>query len=296
MFREYGIDPENPGSADADGGQQCRNKGDAKAPEISGHDIIQHTEQIRCKNNDQAGVAQGNDLRVTVEERQQEVPASEYQGHCSGGCDEIFQQRQCQSALAAVNLSGAEVLSDKGGACLAECVERIVDQNFQIVSGTGCGDDNGSQTVDGSLNDHIGQVEYGTLDSGRKADLEDPYQTVFVNPQFSDMNLYPLFRLGQFYEQDQGADGIGQHGGNGYTIYVHPENDYKQQVQQHIQNTGKGQCLERNFGVADTSEDGRFKVIKKDDRKSQQVNANVQKRVRHDLIGDVQQLEQVFDT
>ena len=72
VSREYRIYPENPGSADAEGSQQCRDKGDAEASEISGHDIIQHTEQICCKNNDQAGVAQGNDLRITVKERQQE--------------------------------------------------------------------------------------------------------------------------------------------------------------------------------------------------------------------------------
>ena len=58
VLREYCVYPGNSGSADADGGQECRNKGDAKASQITRHDIIQQAEQICCKNDDQSGVAQ----------------------------------------------------------------------------------------------------------------------------------------------------------------------------------------------------------------------------------------------
>lgn len=55
------------------------------------------------------------------------------------------------------------------------------------------------------------------------------------------------------------------------------------------------QCLQRNFCIAGTSEDCRFEVIQKDDRQSEQVNADIQKCVRKNIIRNIQQCQKISD-
>ena len=90
VVREYGIYPCNPGSADTDGCKQCRDKRNPETPEIAGHDLIEQTENVCGKDNDQTDITDVNNLGITVKQGEQEFSAGEDQdGRCSS-CYQTF--------------------------------------------------------------------------------------------------------------------------------------------------------------------------------------------------------------
>ena len=74
VVREYGIYPCNPGSADTDGCKQCRDKRNPETPEIAGHDLIEQTENVCGKDNDQTGITDVNNLGITVKQGGRNFP------------------------------------------------------------------------------------------------------------------------------------------------------------------------------------------------------------------------------
>ncbi len=89
---------------------------------------------------------------------------------CCGG-DEVFQQAEQQNLTAAFQLTGTKILPNEGGASLAEGTEYVVGYDLNVVGSTGSSDDNGSQTVDGSLDNDIRNRKYRTLNTCGKTDL-----------------------------------------------------------------------------------------------------------------------------
>ena len=90
MVREYGIYPCNPGSADTDGCKQCRDKRNPETPEIAGHDLIEQTENVCGKDNDQTGITDVNNLGITVKQGEQEFSAGEDQDGSCSSCYQTF--------------------------------------------------------------------------------------------------------------------------------------------------------------------------------------------------------------
>ncbi len=121
-------------------------------------------------------------------------------------------------------------MSDKGGTCLAERVEHIVSKDLNIISCTGSSNNNCSKTVDRRLDHHICNIEYGTLDPGRKPDPEDLEQAVLMDPEFTELNPDPFLCAGQADKQDQRTGQVGDHSRNRNTVYAHLKNNDKEQV------------------------------------------------------------------
>ena len=60
-------------------------------------------------------------------------------------------------------------------------IKYIIYQDLNIEGCTGCCDHKSSKTVDSRLDHQIGDIKYGTLDSGRKSDPQDLQETGSVN-------------------------------------------------------------------------------------------------------------------
>lgn len=90
VVREYGIYPCNPGSADTDGCKQCRDKRNPETPKIAGHDLIEQTENVCGKDNDQTGITDVNNLGLTVKQGEQEFSAGEDQDGSCSSCYQTF--------------------------------------------------------------------------------------------------------------------------------------------------------------------------------------------------------------
>ena len=77
----------------------------------------------------------------------------QHDGDGGRGGDEILQNADAKHALAASDPFGSIVLPGEGGAGLAERVEHVVGDDFDVERGAGGGHDNGAETVDGGLDD-----------------------------------------------------------------------------------------------------------------------------------------------
>ena len=169
--REYELNPGNSYTTDSERCQDCRSHGDAEAAQVSGHHIIKHTERICGKDNDKPCITDRDNIRITVEDGQQRMTGDQDKSdRCCGG-DEVFQQAEQQNLAAAFQLAGAKILPNEGGAGLAEGIEYVVGYDLNVVGSTGSSDDNGSQTVDGSLDNDIRNRKYRTLNTCGKTDL-----------------------------------------------------------------------------------------------------------------------------
>ena len=69
ILGKYRIYPADSGSAYTNGGQNCRDKGNSEAAEITGHYFVKHTEAVRNKDNNQTLVTQCDNLWVSVKKR-----------------------------------------------------------------------------------------------------------------------------------------------------------------------------------------------------------------------------------
>lgn len=55
----------------------ARDKRNPETPEIAGHDLIEQTENVCGKDNDQTGITDVNNLGITVKQGEQEFSAGE---------------------------------------------------------------------------------------------------------------------------------------------------------------------------------------------------------------------------
>ena len=292
MAGEHRLYPENSDAADAQRCQNGRCQRDAEPAQIAGQQLIQQAENVAEENDGQAGIAQRNDLWVAVEQGQQRMSEVEYNAHKSYGDEKILHQAEHKGFAAAIKLACAVVLPHKGGAGLTEGVEHVVSGDLDVVSCTGCRNHYRTKTVDGRMHNDVGEGKDGALDTGGQPDLNDFGKVGAVKTQGAGAHTNRHIRVNQAGKQEQRADCIGNDRGNGNAVDRHLQYDDKEQVEQEVQHTGKGQRNQRRFGVTYTAENGGFKVVQENDRKPQQINAKVQQCEGEHVIRDVQHSEQ----
>lgn len=110
---------------------------------------------------------------------------------------------------------------DEGDTKASQITGHDLIKHAENVGGAGCGNDHRSQTVDGGLDDDVGNIKDCTLYTSRKTDLKNRQEAVFVDLKFSEIQADPFFCPHQFYEKNQGADGVGKNGGDGHAVYSH---------------------------------------------------------------------------
>ena len=220
---------------------------------------------MRGHDQHQADVARLHDFGVAVEDGEQGLSPEEDGPDGQAQDKDALSQAEGQGFPAAFYLPGSEVLPHEGGAGLAEGVEDIVSEDFNIVGCAGGCHHDGSQAVDGGLDYDVGGGKHSALDSGRQADLKDPFQNREID--FQPVRLHTDFqgRGPQPAVQDQGADCVGDDGGDGDPVYRHVQDDHEKQVQDHVQAAGRRPRRQGDFGFAHASEDGRLEVVKEDD-------------------------------
>lgn len=143
--RKHGVDPHDAHAAHAEERQDRRNERDAKAAQVAGQDLIRQAEDIRSEENEQAAVADLDDLRVVVENGQQILARQQHDHDGDGRGDDVLAEGQKHGFFAAVDLAGAVVLADKGRAGLTEGVEYVVGDDLDVERGARGGHDDGAR-------------------------------------------------------------------------------------------------------------------------------------------------------
>lgn len=72
--------------------------------------------------------------------------------------------------------------------------------------------------------------------------------------------MYPFLCFCQFDKKNGGADNIGDHCGCGNSVHIHSKDDYKKEIQKHIQYTAAEQGQKRCPGIAGTAENSSLKI------------------------------------
>ena len=284
--------PSNADSTDTNGGQKRRNEGDTKAAQIAAHHFVEHTERVGGEHHQQPCITDGYNLRIIVENRQKILSGEQHQRDCGCRSDQVFDQAQKQGSFAASDLPCAKVLPDKGRAGLAERVQHIIGENFNVVCRTGRCHDHRAKAVDGRLDYDVGNRKHGTLNPGRQTDFHDLPEGCPIDPQRLPLYMNVLLGNPQTPEQQHRADRIGDHRGDGNTVDGHVQDSHKKQVQRYIQDTGDEQCNQRDFCLAHTAENCRLKVIKQNHGHSQQVDSQVEQRRTKHIVRHMERVQQ----
>lgn len=229
-MRKDQLNPCNTNDAHAEDGQQRRRKGDAEAPEIAGHNLVNQTEEVGQHHHHQPDIAGGDHLRVTVENGKQVFPKEQNQSDSHQQRDHTLDQAKQQGLPAAANFTGTEVLPHKGGARLGKGIEDVIGDHLNVIGGAGGCHDHGAQAVDRRLNHNIGTAEYGTLQPGGKTDAENPAKHRTVDPQLFGDQVDGLGGAPKSAVEKYGTDAVGDHRSDCHTVDRHMQHRHKEQV------------------------------------------------------------------
>lgn len=287
---------ENPRDADAADAEHREHGGHERMPEaaqIAGQHLIDHGERIRHKNIDKARIADGDDLGVAVEQREQEVTGQQREQNRRAERGGSLEQRELQRLLAARRLPCAVVLPDECRARLREAVHDIVGENLHIERRAGCRHHRGAERVDRRLNHDVGDREHGTLHPGGHADAQRLHKHAAVDAKLTRFDMDVPAVPAQAAVQDSGADRIGDDRGDCHTLHRHMQDGDEEQIEQHVEHTGRGKRRQRRLGIARRTEDCRLEIVQQNDRHAEHVDAQIQERIRENVIRRAQQLQQL---
>ena len=164
-------------------------------------------------------------------------------------------------------------MSHKGGAGLAKAVEQVVAHILQAHSGAGCRHDLGAQAVDGGLDNDVGDGKDGALDAGGQAYSDDALEGDGVDGQVARGDTNDGVGLEQADKERDGADGVGDGGGDGDARDAPVEYGDKDEVQANVEDGGHGKRLQRHAGDTDGAEDRGLKVVEQDRGHAEQKDA-----------------------
>ena len=224
---EHGGHPDKAQTAGPHQGDDHGDDGVADAPQAAHHGVHKASQQIGTADEAQTNQGLTDDLLLaggvnagqrTAEEIGQ---VAQYQagGHGKGDAQE-------QSPIHTLALGRTVVLAAEGESRLVEGVHGGVDKILDVGGGGGAGHQGRVvKGVQGRLDDHVGQGEHDALESGGQPYLEDAPDHRPVQPQLAELQTEGT-RLPHETAQDQGGgDVLGDDGGQGHAVYVHPETD-----------------------------------------------------------------------
>ena len=100
-----------------------------------------------------------------------------------------------------------------------------------------------------------------------------------------EVELIPALGPGQLQQDEQGADQVGDGGGDGGPGHAQGDDRHKQQVQRDVQQAADDQVVQGAAGVAHGPQDARAHVEQQHGDGAEEVQAQVGGGVPHDLLG-----------
>lgn len=170
-------------------------------------------------------------------------------------------QTVVQSLPDPFRFSGAGVLAGEAYDCLMYCIHGNVYKLFDAGGGAvSCYNDR-SERIDGGLDQYIGEGKERALYAGRQADLHHPAQTSGLDVEFFHIQAARTVHPAQADQDQDGADALGEDGGERHACHVHMKDDDKEQVEHHVDDACHGQKVQRPFGISGGAQDGAAEVI-----------------------------------
>ena len=142
-----------------------------------------------------------------------------------------------------------------------ESVQGHIDKALDVGRRRVAGHHNIPEGIHRGLDEHIGDGEQGALNTGRQADADDFLQLGSVEAHFAQNQLAGVGAAHQRNSHQNGGNGLGNGGSQGNTSHVQMQSPDKKDIEQHIDNAGKGQVKQRAFGISRRPQNGGAEVI-----------------------------------
>ena len=184
-------------------------------------------------------------------------------------------------------LARAVILTAEGGQGKSQRIVRLVDQLFDAVGGGKRSDHNGTVIVYDTLHRHGGYRDQGELKGHRNAQTDD--LAAHLHREGKILFLQTEVRVDPpcVYTAGKGRDELRDDGGEGCAAYAHIEKVYENDIQDHIDDGGDDQEIQRRSGIAQSPEHRGKIVIQGNKEQSEAHIADIHDRIGKDLFGSV---------
>ena len=258
---KYGRQPDEPGGA---GAHQRDQHGQNVVPHATQrtddhiHDGVQTIEQgdpaeahhTGCHHLGAGGI-DPQKLRAEIDGQNTQKLCGHNAGHNADHSD----------LLDASIVTGAVILAGKGHVGLIEGVDVGINELLNADGGRAAGHNDLTEGVDGGLHRHVGQREQHSLNSGGDAHLHDLLELDGVDLQLPEVQPQRTGLLHEAADHQCGRNALGDHGGQCHACHIHVEVDDKDQIQDHVDNAGCEQVIERSLGIAAGPQQSGAKVV-----------------------------------
>ena len=118
-----------------------------------------------------------------------------------------------------------------------------------------------TEGVDVGLDHQIGKADDGILHAGGQAEAENGFQKCRVKPDLAEPQAVILLDAHQPDAAQQGADTLGNGGGQGSGANAVAQIRNKEHIQHHIDEGGEDQVIQRMLAVTDGMEDAHENIV-----------------------------------
>ena len=234
----------------------------------------------------------GRALRVIHEQQQQRAAEEEVQDD-DGHTNEPHQiAARTKARLDAVHLAGPHVLGGVVGNAVAQGGEGGDDHVVQLDGGRVACNDAGTKGVDDALQDDVAHRDEALLQDAGDGHHGDLAQHIPGEPHRLALCGDGLHAAEHHHHGQDAAHTLAQEGRPGHTGHTHVEPGHEQDVHADVGQRRDGQEVERRLAVTQRREDAGGNVVEEHERQAQNVDVQIQGRVRQDFLRGVDELQQ----
>ena len=187
--------------------------------------------------------------------------------HIFRNTDELRHQAGAKNTEAnaffhAVIIFGTQILTNERGQSHGETGDGQKGETFDLLMGTTAGHGCVTEGVDVGLHHQIGKADDGILNTGRQAELNDGFQKSGIEPNFTKPQAIFLRNTPHQTETaEQGADTLGNGGGQSCGTDTEAEITNQQKVQADVNKGRKNQVVQGVLAVTDGVENAHKDVV-----------------------------------
>ena len=201
----------------------------------------------------------------------------------NGDSDSHCNTDQCP-LLYPFHVSCAGILTGKRCGCLSESRNGIVDGKLRLKINSECRNGIHIKSIDLVLDQHIGKLDDQTLEPGRYADGKDPFCTVPVRPDASDMQAIRFFLPKQKNKRQKCCRRLGQECGHGRSKDSPAQPCHKHGIHSHIDDSADQLDHHRHSGIPRGTDDPGTHVKGHNGKQSAKIEPQIGRCVQKNLL------------
>ena len=279
-------DPEDTNQADTTQADQGRDPAVSYAAQGAGEHFHTHiSDKSRYQEVDDL-YANLQHIGIRGEETVNDMPSEAQQDTDHYGGRKAHAQTAPDTFVDTIHLPGAVILAREGCDGDAEGTDGHPEEGVHLpVYGPGS-DGICPETVDGSLDDDIGETVHDGLQAGRKSDPDNAVQHSAVDTDPVQVKPVHVLYTHQYQNHKHGAQSLGADGGDSGACHTQIETYDQEQIQQDIREAAGDQEVERTSGIPDCPQNAGAYVIDQIANGSCIINTDIENgRIKHIFRG-----------